>query len=84
VPHGETFARPASSSFAMHRCPSSEERWKACPTTKLATHPADLPRQRTVQGDHIEYKPGSNPDAIPPTLCAFANDFESLTYLCYR
>jgi ATP-dependent DNA helicase RecG len=38
----------------------------------------DLLRQRTVEGDRIEYKAGWNPDAIIKTLCAFANDFENL------
>src|SRR3954470_5331330 len=38
----------------------------------------DLLRQRTVEGDRIEYKAGWNPDAIVKTLCAFANDFENL------
>ena len=38
----------------------------------------DLLRQRTVEGDRIEYKAGWNPDAAVRTLCAFANDFENL------
>ena len=38
----------------------------------------DLLRQRTVEGERIEYKAGWNPDAIIRTLCAFANDFENL------
>ena len=38
----------------------------------------DLLRQRTVEGDRIEYKSGWNPPAIMQTLCAFANDFENL------
>ena len=38
----------------------------------------DLLRQRTVEGERIEYKAGWNPDAIVRTLCAFANDFENL------
>ncbi|MBD3892670.1 Fic family protein [Hydrogenophaga sp.] len=39
---------------------------------------ADLLRQRTVEGERIEYKAGWNPDAIIRTLCAFANDFQNL------
>ena len=38
----------------------------------------DLLRQRTVEGERIEYKAGWNPDAVIRTLCAFANDFENL------
>ena len=38
----------------------------------------DLLRQRTVEGERIEYKAGWNPTAIMRTLCAFANDFENL------
>ena len=38
----------------------------------------DLLRQRTVEGERIEYKAGWNPDPILRTLCAFANDFENL------
>ena len=38
----------------------------------------DLLRQRTVEGERIEYKAGWNPAAIIRTLCAFANDFENL------
>ncbi|HUX83288.1 MAG TPA: ATP-binding protein, partial [Halothiobacillus sp.] len=47
-------------------------------TSKLPINLADLLRQRTVEGDRIEYKAGWNPDAIVRTLCAFANDFENL------
>lgn len=46
--------------------------------SKLPISLADLLRQRTVEGDRIEYKAGWNPDAIVRTLCAFANDFENL------
>ena len=46
--------------------------------SKLPINLADLLRQRTVEGDRIEYKAGWNPDAIVRTLCAFANDFENL------
>lgn len=47
-------------------------------TTKLPINLSDLLRQRTVEGERIEYKAGWNPDAIIRTLCAFANDFENL------
>jgi ATP-dependent DNA helicase RecG len=46
--------------------------------SKLPINLADLLRQRTVEGDRIEYKAGWNPDPILRTLCAFANDFENL------
>ena len=45
---------------------------------KLPINLDDLLRQRTVEGERIEYKAGWNPDAIIRTLCAFANDFENL------
>ena len=45
---------------------------------KLPINLNDLLRQRTVEGERIEYKTGWNPDAIIRTLCAFANDFENL------
>ena len=45
---------------------------------KLPINIDDLLRQRTVEGDRIEYKAGWNPDATIRTLCAFANDFENL------
>lgn len=38
----------------------------------------DLLRQRTVEGERIEYKAGWNPTAIMRSVCAFANDFENL------
>jgi len=47
-------------------------------TTKLPINLEDLLRQRTVEGERIEYKAGWNPDATIRTLCAFANDFENL------
>jgi hypothetical protein len=46
--------------------------------TKLPINLNDLLRQRTVEGDRIEYKAGWNPDPIIRTICAFANDFENL------
>ena len=45
---------------------------------KLPFNLEDLLRQRTVEGDRIEYKAGWNPDTTIRTLCAFANDFENL------
>ena len=47
-------------------------------STKLPINLNDLLRQRTVEGERIEYKTGWNPDAIIRTLCAYANDFENL------
>lgn len=46
--------------------------------SKLPINLNDLLRQRTVEGERIEYKTGWNPNAIIRTLCAFANDFENL------
>ena len=45
---------------------------------KLPINLQDLLRQRTVEGERIEYKAGWNPDAILRTVCAFANDFANL------
>lgn len=45
---------------------------------KLPINLSDLLRQRTVEGERMEYKAGWNPDAIIRTICAFANDFENL------
>jgi len=45
---------------------------------KLPINLQDLLRQRTVEGERIEYKAGWNPDPIMRTICAFANDFENL------
>jgi ATP-dependent DNA helicase RecG len=47
-------------------------------SSKLPINIEDLLRQRTVEGERIEYKAGWNPDAIMRTLCAFANDFANL------
>ena len=47
-------------------------------SSKLPLRLDDLLRQRTVEGDRIEYKAGWNPDAVIKALCAFANDFENL------
>ncbi len=38
----------------------------------------DLLRQRTIEGERVEYKTGWNPEAVLHTLCAFANDFHNL------
>ena len=38
----------------------------------------NLLRQRTVEGERIEYKTGWNPKAVLHTPCAFANDFHNL------
>lgn len=46
--------------------------------TKLPINLQDLLRQRTVEGERIEYKAGWNPDPILRTVCAFANDFANL------
>lgn len=46
---------------------------------KLPFNINDLLKQRTVEGERIEYKEGWNPDPIIRTICAFANDFENLS-----
>jgi ATP-dependent DNA helicase RecG len=43
--------------------------------TKLPINLSDLLRQRTVEGDRIEYMAGWNPDPIIRTVCPFANIF---------
>ena len=35
-------------------------------------------RQRTIEGERVEYKAGWNPKAVLHTICAFANDFHNL------
>ncbi len=47
-------------------------------TPKLPVNLADLLRQRTVEGERIEYKADWNPKSVLHTLCAFANDFYNL------
>jgi len=47
-------------------------------SSKLPINLEDLLRQRTVEGERIEYKAGWNPAPIIRTLCAFANDVENL------
>ena len=37
-----------------------------------------LLRQRTIEGERIEYKAGWNPQGVLRTICAFANDFHNL------
>ena len=46
--------------------------------THLPINITDLLRQRTVEGDRVEYKAGWNPEVVLHTLCAFANDFHNL------
>lgn len=46
--------------------------------SKLPINLADLLRQRTVEGDRIEYKAGWNPESVLHSMCAFANDFHNL------
>ncbi|MGZ3749065.1 MAG: Fic family protein [Pseudobdellovibrionaceae bacterium] len=46
--------------------------------SKIAVNLEDLLRQRSVEGDRIEYKAGWNPDSIIRSISAFANDFENL------
>ena len=38
----------------------------------------DLIRQRTIEGERVEYKAGWNPQSVLHTVCAFANDFHNL------
>ena len=38
----------------------------------------NLLRQRTIEGERIEYKTGWNRKAVLHTICAFANDFHNL------
>ena len=45
---------------------------------KLPININDLLRQRTIEGERIEYKAGWNPVAVLHTICAFANDFHNL------
>lgn len=52
--------------------------------TKLPINLNDLLRQRTVEGERIEYKTGWNPDAIIRTLCAYANDFRRKNQRIYE
>ena len=45
---------------------------------KLPINIDDLLRQRTIEGERVEYKAGWNPEAVLCTICAFANDFHNL------
>ena len=47
-------------------------------TSKFPINLADLLRQRTVEGERIEYKAAWNPESVLHTLCALANDFHNL------
>lgn len=47
-------------------------------TSKLPINLADLLRQRTVEGERIEYKAGWSPESVLHAMCAFANDFHNL------
>lgn len=47
-------------------------------TPKLPINLDHLLRQRTVEGERIEYKAGWNPKKVLHTICAFANDFHNL------
>ena len=47
-------------------------------TNKLPINLDHLLRQRTVEGERIEYKAGWNPKKVLHTICAFANDFHNL------
>ena len=38
----------------------------------------DLIHQRKVEGARIEYKRGWNPEKVPHSVCAFANDIDNL------
>ena len=46
--------------------------------SKLPINLHDLLRQRTIEGERVEYKAGWNPQAVLHTICAFANDFHNL------
>ncbi|MDE0214137.1 MAG: ATP-binding protein [Deltaproteobacteria bacterium] len=47
-------------------------------TGKLPINLHDLLRQRTIEGERVEYKAGWNPQGVLHTICAFANDFHNL------
>ena len=47
-------------------------------TGKLPINIDDLLKQRTIEGERIEYKAGWNPMSVLHTICAFANDFHNL------
>ena len=47
-------------------------------TGKLPINIDHLLRQRTIEGERVEYKAGWNPQSVLHTICAFANDFHNL------
>ena len=47
-------------------------------TDKLPINFNHLLRQRTIEGERVEYKAGWNPQRVLHTICAFANDFHNL------
>ena len=47
-------------------------------TSGLPINLHDLLRQRTIEGERVEYKAGWNPQSVLHTICAFANDFHNL------
>ena len=47
-------------------------------TAKLPINIDRLLRQRTIEGERIEYKAGWNPKSVLHCICAFANDFHNL------
>ena len=47
-------------------------------TGKLPINFHDLLRQRTIEGERVEYKAGWYPQSVQHTICAFANDFHNL------
>ena len=47
-------------------------------TSRLPINVHDLLRQRTIEGERVEYKAGWNPHSVLHTICAFANDFHNL------
>ena len=47
-------------------------------TGNLPINLHDLLRQRTIEGERVEYKAGWNPQSVLHTTCAFANDFHNL------
>ena len=47
-------------------------------TDRLPINLHNLLRQRTIEGERVEYKAGWNPQSVLRTICAFANDFHNL------
>ena len=62
--------------LAFHGCIIAER--EIGMTGTLPINIDNLLRQRTVEGERIEYKTGWNPKAVLHTICAFANDFHNL------